>query len=454
MFDNFEVEGQGSFGREGITLYRGNAKFIWNACESLAERKLYLEATTSDFSSNIVPAVNEDELIDFEGTTHDRAVFKAKWLSKVSYNFSWSKGVVNRTFGYHVQELELGDTKEELDKIEFYLPNAFFPFMNHSKDDPPSGLNTPIPLELKYLDKSYVVVIEDITDPEMVKSALDHITLRLTVQSKDSELRKSDVEELVKYILEIMSVAYGDQLPWSFMIAYRKEVEQFRQYKSDYICSHRIHRTLVSMQFPENLKNLIESCFTTYSQMTDKKRKALKILSQGIQMSSERLFFPLPFIILASSIESFASLTLPDSSNSLLSKAERRSLNDSFKEWIRENLLAYLDNDEDKQWVIENSNQKLAFMVQKSLRERIIALFEKFDIEHKIDVIGEFVKRRNEGTHQEYRYTSGDYEKWCKVAALLERLILKELGYNGPFNDWYEIQPVAKELSQVLEKGL
>lgn len=451
MFDKFEVEGQGSFGREGKTLFRGNAKFIW---ESLSERKLYFEATTSGFSSSIAPAVNTDELMDFEGTTHDKAVFKAMRLSKVYYSFSWSNGVANHTFRYHVQELEIGNTQEEVDKIEFYLLNAFLRFMNHSKNDSPSVLNRPIPLELEYLNKIYSVVIEDITDPEMVKSALDHSTLRLTVQSKDSELNKLDVETLVKYILEIMSVAYGDQLAWSFMIAYRKEVEEFRKYKSGYICSQRIHRTLVSMRFPENLENLIESCFTTYSQMTDKNRRDLKILSQGIQMSSERLFFPLPFIILASAIESFASLTLPDSSNSLLSKAKRRSLNDSFKEWIRENLVSCLDNDEDKQWLIENSNQKLAFMVQKSLRERIIALFEKFDIEHRIDEIGEFVKCRNEGAHQDYSYTSGDYEKWCKVAALLERLILKELNYKGQFNDWYEIQPVEKEFSQVLKKGL
>ncbi|NGY93855.1 hypothetical protein F3K44_31290 [Bacillus megaterium] len=50
--------------------------------------------------------------------------------------------------------------------------------------------------------------------------------------------------------------------------------------------------------------------------------------------------------------------------------------------------------------------------------------------------MGDFVNKRNAAAHGTYKYTAGDYQIFSGMASLLERILLMEIQYKGPFLDW------------------
>ncbi|HBU68807.1 MAG TPA: hypothetical protein DEE98_00310 [Elusimicrobia bacterium] len=85
--------------------------------------------------------------------------------------------------------------------------------------------------------------------------------------------------------------------------------------------------------------------------------------------------------------------------------------------------------------------QKLAGLLQRTLRSRITSLLNNHSINFDPVWIGEFVKKRNHAAHGNYSYESKDYMILARMISLLDIVIMKELGYKGEYIDWSKSPP-------------
>lgn len=355
-------------------------------------------------------------------------------------------------FTFYVQEVPLGDTTGDFSRVDFYLPNAKFPYMKFPKSE--DGLNKAVSGRVTKSGITYKIEFEDVSGsfygPKECKDYIDHISTRLSIEPTNGPSDWDSIKDVCETILDLLSIAYGDQITWCYAVGYTDATEKLRITRHAYFCKQKAHRKLIRFSFPEFIIDYIENQFDKFSNIVPSERQALMSLIRGVQYSAKDLYFPAPIILLSSSIEAFIDKMLPDKPSSFLSKLERQKLQGSFKKWIESNLIKYIPED-DRKYFMDNLKQKFSQLVQKSLRERIENLLNYYNIGYDKDVIAEFTKRRNAATHTDYSYKQGDYELWCKLAALIERLVLKEIGFQGKFIDWHTGNPEEKEFTESLE---
>ncbi|MGH0601592.1 hypothetical protein [Bacillus mycoides] len=95
--------------------------------------------------------------------------------------------------------------------------------------------------------------------------------------------------------------------------------------------------------------------------------------------------------------------------------------------------------------------QKLSALIQRNLRSRINRLLEHNEIIYEKNWVSEFVKKRNSAAHGSYTFEEVDFLIWARMTALLERVLLKEIGYKGEFIDWSESPPIQRKISDLIK---
>lgn len=442
--NSYKVEGNGILFRNEKILKRGSFSFHWDILKLNNPKEMYLEFLVPGFHPMIFQRKFDNSTFSLKGNTSKGKAILVEKLIPINLHFEHKNRKTKSTLGFFANKVIIGEKSILFEKIEFYYVNVKFGYMNNEKH--PKGINKPVKTSLNVDGIRYVIKIEDVSNHTIQENKFfDQITMKITIFSPRYSIKRVQAEYLVQIISEIFTVAYGDLIGWSLQIGYDNGKESYREYRNIYKCSNNVFRKLIPIRFSENLLQLLKTSFESYYKLSEQKRETIMKLIQGIQLSASKFSFPLPIIMLASTIEGFADKVLDNKSNSLVTKKQRKTLRTSFKSWIEEEVFPFIEEQNTRDWFIKNANQKLSSMLQKTLRERIISLLDKYSIEFEESIIRKFVKRRNNAMHSDYSYKKSDYEIWCKLAALFEQIVLKKIGYKGQFNDWYEVVPKEKE---------
>lgn len=447
--DLFSFEGSGTFINSQGFSFKAPITYFWDASRIERTQISSIETHVEDLNISKI-LLNSDTPWELIGISTKGAQFVANNVIKTGYKFSVKNGVAKHIFTFYVQEVFLGDTSGDFTRVDFYLPNVKFPYMKEPKIK--GSLNKAVSGSVTKNETTYKIELEDVSDsfygPKECKDYIDHISTRLSIEPKNGPSDWDSIKDVCETILDLLSIAYGDQITWCSAVGFTNTTEELRITRHVYFCEQKTHRKLIRFTFPEFVIDFIKSHFDKFSNIVPSKRQAFMILIRGVQYSAKDLYFPAPIILLSSSIEAFIDKMLPDKPSSFLSKSEREKLQAPFKNWVESNLIKYIPED-DRKYFMNNLKQKFSQLVQKSLRERIENLLNYYNIGYDKDVIAEFAKRRNAATHTDYSYKQGDYELWCKLAALIERLVLKEIGFRGKFIDWYAKSPEEREFTEI-----
>jgi len=379
-----------------------------------------------------------------DGDLTDGRKISAKGLSLTSVAEGFNKKDVYRTLELSFTELEIGQM-DEFSLVEFYIPNLTIGFDNFSRRQGTAVRNTST-LELEIDGSDYYIEFVGIDYTGNLEKedddSSDKLTVKLCVKKKIGDVSFNESKDLVEKILDLCSIAYGDRVAWAYAIGFNDQVEKYRIIKDVPFCKLNPFRQLIRVEYPRMLSNYIATCFPSYSSLTNQQRKILNKLVDGLHFSAGRLNFPAPFTSLGSSIEDFASGVLADTDSHYVGKQERRQLLLTFSDWVEQQVIPLLNNQDDISDFDESGKkQKLSGMMQRNLRSRITNLLNHFSIQFEIDWVGSFVKKRNSAAHGTYQYSDGDYDIWSRMAALLEKCILKQVNYTGEYLDWSSSPP-------------
>jgi len=252
---------------------------------------------------------------------------------------------------------------------------------------------------------------------------------------------------LIDTLLDICTIAYGDRVIWIYSKGYKDDIVEFEFIKGGTrFCRVRPYRELINVDYPNMLYNFINKTFPIYYKFEDTKKRSLMKFIESMRYSCHDLNFPAPFIYLGTAIENYVYESMNDFVSYYLNKPTRKSIFPSFKKWIEENIIPLLKDSDKDDFAGSSLKQKLAGLLQRYLRPRIISLLEKHNIDYSPDLVRNFAIKRNEAVHKKYKFVKGDYEIWSTMLAYMEELILKQLRYDGIYYDWKTSPPTPKNL--------
>ncbi|KRF22526.1 hypothetical protein [Paenibacillus sp. Soil787] len=445
------INGLGTFDyKNGEKKIEAEFYFDWSP-KALSRRSLLqIEAVkneTNIFQENFMTLPNHSwELIT---KTKDNRQFIAQNLFLKSVSESEDKNGISYIFG--CSSIEIGDRNEQFEYIEFYFPNVFIGFDEFEKKGSFNFLNKSN-LTLEYND-TYTLTFSGLNETsihekkkEIISKGNDISTLKVIVQKASSNhIYFSEANKVIELVSDLMSFVYDGPVSWIHAIAYQHNEEVFNYFRDVKYPRLGTFRKLIRFEFPYILTSYISKAFTEYKSFSEEKQKAIRTFINGLHFSSERLVFPAPFTSLGSSIEDYIERSIPETESRYISKPVRKKMIDpSFELWVREHILPLLNEVDREDFSESNLKQKTNALLQRNLKSRIINLLHHHDIIFDQNWVTDFVKKRNDAAHGAYIHEKDDFLKWTRMAALLEKIILKQLNYTGEYIDWSESPPQQK----------
>ena len=304
-----------------------------------------------------------------------------------------------KSLGFEAVEVSIG--KDCLvDVCRFWFPNLIIGFDEFTQVDK-SVKRILTNLELVYDNQSYIVQfksLKGLLNVDMAKGPTSTFTVEVSVRKKEGRCSPKTARKIVEMLSFVLSIAYGGSVNWLYA---EGEIQQTRVWLAwqDVPFSNKPTRQLIDVRMPYELSSFVKIAYESLLGFRQNEQSALRRLINGIHLSAERLVFPIPFAVLGAVIEDYSNYILSDVSTHDIAK--------------------------------------------KTLRTRICALFEHFEIPYKNDEVRVFVRKRNDAVHGTYRYEARDYMIWTRIASNLDLIVLKQLRYEGPFYD-HSTSPVEK----------
>lgn len=356
------------------------------------------------------------------------------------------KGVYNCTF--EVSQLTIGEL-QECERFEFWVPNFIIGFDQFSE----RRVRDKTYLNLEFRNEKFSIELTDVSgsghnSQETLNRKEDFISVKMIIKKESGLLTAELATEVIDTLLDLYSIAYGWEVRWTNMLGYNNDIEVFHSIRKLPPGKLNPFRQLINVRFPNRLTNFIQTSFPFYSTFDSDTQLSIRKLTAGIHLAGSTLTFPIPFTIIGSTIEEFAKNELDDIDVNYIQRSDRRRIYKDFKTFMQVNVHDLL-SEEDRTDLLNDGNlhQKWTAMLQRNLRIRITKLLDTFEIDFNTEHVNRFVQKRNDAAHGSYEYSSSDYIIWSQMVALLEKVLLKKLRYEGEYWDFSTSPAELKNLS-------
>lgn len=439
----------------------GNGKFEIGDVNSLEGRfNIELDVQNPwDKSKNIIvgefDGILPTEIIDnddlfypwsFAGTTSEGKGVTGTNLALTGTRMRSMKGVYNCTF--EVSQLTIGEL-QECERFEFWVPNFIIGFDQFSE----RRVRDKTYLNLEFRNEKFSIELTDVSgsghnSQETLNRKEDFISVKMIIKKESGLLTAELATEVIDTLLDLYSIAYGWEVRWTNMLGYNNDIEVFHSIRKLPPGKLNPFRQLINVRFPNRLTNFIQTSFPFYSTFDSDTQLSIRKLTAGIHLAGSTLTFPIPFTIIGSTIEEFAKNELDDIDVNYIQRSDRRRIYKDFKTFMQVNVHDLL-SEEDRTDLLNDGNlhQKWTAMLQRNLRIRITKLLDTFEIDFNTEHVNRFVQKRNDAAHGSYEYSSSDYIIWSQMVALLEKVLLKKLRYEGEYWDFSTSPAELKNLS-------
>ncbi|MEH7754782.1 hypothetical protein V7457_27335 [Bacillus toyonensis] len=441
----------------------GNGRFEFISTENLeGSFKINLDVQNPwDKNKNIIigefNGIARDEIINmdlfspwnFTGTTLEGKKVTGTNLALIGTSEKIEDNRYNCTF--EISQLILGES-QECEYFEFWVPNFIIKFDQISDGSAGQVIHNKTYLNLDFRQESFSIELTGVnglgSDKNILKRQDDFISVKVIIRKQSGLLTYDLATELMDILLDLCSIAYGCKLKWTNMLGYTNDCEIFhciRKIRPDVL---NPFRKLINVNWPKRLAYFIQDCFPVYSAFNNETIISIRKLTEGIHLASSKLVFPIPFIIIGSTIEEFVQSELGDIDVNYITKADRRQTYSYFKSLMEEHIDPLL-SEEDRTELMSNQTlpHQWKVLFQRNLHARITKLLQEYQLEFTDEHIKNFVKKRNKATHGGYEFSSSDYIIWSYMVTLLEKVLLKKLQYNGEYIDFSTEPPELKRLS-------
>ena len=441
----------------------GKGKFEFKSSENLEGNfNINLDVQKPwDKNKNIIigefDGIAQDEIINidlfypwnFTGATLEGEKISGTDLALVSTNHHSAENKYNCNF--EIAELIIGEL-QECEYFEFWIPNFIIKFDQIS--DGPNGQVThnKTYLTLDFKQETFSIELTGVnglgSDKNILKRQDDFISVKVIIKKQSGLLSYDLATELMNILLDLCSIAYGSRVKWTNALGYTSDCEVFH-------CIRKINpdllnpsRKLINVHWPKRLANFIQTCFPVYSTFDNETIISIRKLTEGIHLASSKLVFPIPFVIIGSTIEEFVQSELGEIDVNYIKKADRKRTYSHFKSLMEEHINPLL-SEEDRIDLLSDQTLPMQWrtILQRNLRARITKLLQEFQLEFTDEQIKNFVKKRNAATHGSYEFSSSDYIVWSQMVALLEKILLKKIQYEGEYLDFSTTPPELKLLT-------
>ncbi|MCU5656497.1 hypothetical protein OCF56_21705 [Bacillus mycoides] len=374
----------------------------------------------------------------FEGKTSDGETISLNNMSIVKIHDNFNDNIIKHEFNFN--QLTIGN-QSAYEYFEFFIPNFITGFDHFVTVN---GLNIRNRTNFSVLYNEEEILLDFFGINNLVNNWAtiqenneDINTVKIVMRKQSGMITFSEAAEIIELLLELCSIAYGSRLTWSKSTGFQNNSKAFQCIQNVPYAPLNGRRQLINVLLFRRLSQFIQQCFPNYITFDDETRTSLKKLVSGIHLASSRLVFPAPYAILGSIIEEFAHNELEEMSTHYVIRSERRENFQKFKQFIEENVIELLSDDDKEDFNTSGMKQKWSGLLQRNLRSRITSLLLSFHIEFDTDKIRDFVKKRNEAAHGTYVFEKErDYYIWSQMTNLLEQVLLKKLKYQGEYIDY------------------
>ncbi|MGX5475924.1 hypothetical protein [Bacillus toyonensis] len=444
-----ELYGNGLFEFDGEVRLEGKFHINLDIQKPWDKNKNIITGSFSGIAPNNITDKDHFYPWVFKGETLKGQTVLGNGLALTSMNESPEKNVY--TCNFQTSQLLIGEC-QDCEYIEFWIPNFIIKFDQISDGPFEQVIHNKTFLDLEFKQESFSVELTGVNglgeDKQIFTRQEDFISVKVTVKKKFGLLSSNLATELMELLLDLCSIAYGCKLQWTNSLGYINDRELFQCIRKTSPGALRPFRKLINVDWPKRLANFIQICFPVYSNFDNETIISLSKLTEGIHLASANLTFPMPFIIIGSTIEEFVQSELGDIDVNYIKKADRRKTYSYFKSIMEEHINPLL-SEEDREEFLNDQALHLQWRVlfQRNLRARITKLLQEYQLEFEDEHIKNFVKKRNTATHGGYEFSPSDYIIWSQMVTQLEKVLLKKLQYNGEYIDFSTNPPELKELS-------
>lgn len=383
----------------------------------------------------------------FEGKSDEGKLISANNMALTKKGVDFNNRGINTKCEFDISELVLGDYVE-CDCFEFWITNFLISFDNMTKIGT-HHLRNNSSFTINYNQDTILVDLSEENNivtkkDEIIKENGSLITVKIVLKKENRTILFDEAKEVIDSLTDLYSIAYGARVNWTNAIGYSNDIEVFNMVRNVQHAPLNPFRKLIRISHPNYLTRFIQMCYPVYMGLGQGTRQSIMKLVEGIHLSASKLIFPVPFIILGSSIEDFAGKELGENSTHYIERAERRRIYPVFKQFIDENIIVSLSEEDSCDFDNTGIKQKLSGLVQRNLRSRITNLLEAFEVEFDNEWVRQFVIKRNQAAHGNYEFSPVDYLIWSRMATILEQIVLKKLQYTEEYLNWSTNPPEWK----------
>lgn len=252
----------------------------------------------------------------------------------------------------------------------------------------------------------------------------------LVASTQDTARTKDEIDKCAECVSDLISIAYGTFVSWSKIGTQRQRAIEW-ECERDFATAS-VHE-LIDFR---NLQQFFNETWSELYAMSPEERRLWRKLNHSIAVGRSEPIYPVPFLLLQATIEELTSseLILKWEKSYYIDNPSRRKTRPDLKDWLRRGIMTNTDESTWKQFESELPN-KVEALFLKSFRERARALFDLYEVFIDDGHLKDFTSKRN-STHKGYQYEQGDWKIWSRVASPLQYLLLKKLGYTGPYYDY------------------
>ncbi|PFA22323.1 hypothetical protein CN384_25685 [Bacillus thuringiensis] len=386
--------------------------------------------------------INNDDLFypwNFIGATSEGKEITGTNLALKGTRTHYTEGEYNCNF--EVSQLTIGEL-QECEEFEFWIPNFIIGFDQSSELPSGQRIRNKTYLNLEFRHENFSVELTDASDSghysqETLNRKDDFISVKMIIKKESGPLTSDLATEVIDTLLDLYSIAYGWEVRWTNLLGYNNNQEVFHLIRKLPPGKLNPFRQLIHVKYPNHLTNFIQTSFPFYSDFDSDTKLSIRKLAESIHLAGSTLTFPIPFIIIGSAIEEFVKNELDDIDVNYIQRLDRRRIYQDFKTFMQHHVHDLLSEEDQSDLFNDGTlHQKWTAMLQRNLRIRITRLLEKFEIDFNAEHINRFVQKRNNAAHGSYEYSSSDYIIWSQMVALLEKVLLKKLRYEGDYWDF------------------
>lgn len=269
------------------------------------------------------------------------------------------------------------------------------------------------------------------------KDARKHFTVAAIISACDSgaiPLAKAD--EIARSLEHAIGFAVGQMRPWVICEGLRAGSTVSRRYRDvAYNTGNRF--AVVRPENPWDAEAMIKRGMEFFLECKPKAIEQVARLTSGLQIASSHLVFPMPFILLASALESsIAGDEEGCPAAHIVDRHQRKSILPSFKEWLEREVIPLISNNDHIAYLRTNAAQKLNSVVAATLADRICAMLDSVRLPYDRNWVNEFVKKRNSAAHDDCRFSPNDMMTYFRMLSLVHRYVLIQMSYTGRMIDW------------------